>query len=95
MMVKGKIPDKDAVLLHLTRQYLAGKVGRSLDSSLSLEELSSLIGKSSKTISARLAELMGDWYVEKIERGRYRILVTGINYVVSNIIPELKKEKRK
>ena len=90
LTTKSRMSDKDAVLIHLTRQYLAEKLGRSPSSSMSLEELSTIVGKRSKTVSARLAELMSSWYVEKIGRGQYGILPVGIKYVTSAILPALK-----
>ena len=90
LVATSKTSDKDAILIHLTRQYLAERLGRSPSSSMSLEELSAIVGKRSKTVSARLAELMATWYVEKIGRGQYGILPAGIKYVTSAIIPVLK-----
>jgi hypothetical protein len=58
LTAKPKMSDKDAVLVHLTRQYLSEKLGRSQSSSMSLDQLSELVGKRSKTVSARLVELM-------------------------------------
>jgi len=92
---RGKLSDKDAILLQLTGRYLGEKLGKNPDSSLSTEELSNAVGKSPKTISPRLSELTDKWHIEKVEKGRYRILAAGINFVTTNLIPVLKGEKKK
>lgn len=92
---RGKLSDKDAVLLQLTAKYMGEKLGKNSDASVSIEELSNLVGKNPKTISPRISELADKWYIEKVEKGRYKILAAGINYVTSSLIPVLKGEKKK
>ncbi len=92
---RGKISDKDAVLLQLAGRYLGEKLGKNADSSLSIDDISRAVGKSPKTISPRLSELTDKWYIEKVEKGRYRILAAGINYVTTSLIPVIKGEKKK
>lgn len=87
-----KLTIYEGCLLVLIVKYLAYMFGKSDSASLSLEEISSRLGKTKSSISARLSELQSGYLVEKVERGEYRVTSKGLKYFISEVAPRLRGE---
>ena len=60
--------------------------------SLSLDELVTLTGKTKGSISRRMTSMVNDRWVEKPDRGEYKISLVGIKHFLDKVFPNLKEE---
>jgi biotin operon repressor len=78
LVPKEKLTDSEALQFHLLAAYIAAKLGKRSSDVVTKEELQVKLGKSSKTISARLSELVKEGDVVKTEDGGYRLATVAI-----------------
>jgi hypothetical protein len=93
----SKITDKERILTVLSVRYLLNnlqvKIGRQtpVEADVTLYELSQILRKPQKSISARVSELKEDNTIEIIHKGVYRIKPYAIDGLIA-ILNQVKKE---
>lgn len=81
----------DAIILVLLKRYLENVLGIKPEDGVSLGELSELLDKPMKTVSARLSELMRHGEVRRIDKGSYSLTALGLkNALTSSVAREAK-----
>ena len=92
---KKELPDKDVLLLGLLGAYIGHRIGALPKETLSSSELREMLEKTAKITSTRLGELRKSGWIEKTDRGEYRITPLGIfkfrEKRLPKIIAKLKK----
>lgn len=78
LVPKEKLTDSEALQFHLLAAYIACKLGKRSSDIMTKEELQAKVGKSSKTTSARLSELVKEGDVVKTDEGNYRLATVAI-----------------
>jgi len=86
-----KIPVNSAVCIGLTGAYIAKKIGKMEDDSLSPIELGQIIGKATKTVRNELPNLIKNGLIERVEKGKYRITSVGLRTTEKEILPSLRR----
>ena len=86
--------ERDAILLHLVKAYIAYKTGRMEKDSLATAEITSLTGGKSSTVGARLSELVSLGWVERVGRGEYRMTTLGIRNFIDEILPKIESGEK-
>lgn len=92
VLCEKKLTVKQLVGLNLIGAFVSYKLNLLDKTSLSLDELVTLTGKTKGSISRRMTSMVNDRWVEKPERGEYRISLVGIKYFVDKVFPNLKEE---
>jgi len=90
LVPKNILTDNEVLLLSLVTHYLGRKLGLVNCDSRSKEELQAKLGKSGKSTSTRLGELIKNELVTKDHDGRFRITTFGIVQVQKEVIPKIK-----
>lgn len=78
LIPKEKLTDSQALQFYLLAVYMGYRLGKRSTDTMTREELQAKLGKTSKTTSARLSELMKEGRVVKTEDGNYRIATVGV-----------------
>jgi DNA-binding transcriptional ArsR family regulator len=86
-----RIPDKEAILLHLLRAYLAQQLSMGQRDSLPISEILRITGGKPGAIAGRLSELTSEGLVERVGKGEYRVTTLGIKWIVEKVLPKLKE----
>ncbi len=86
---KRILTDSETLALLLLSAYLGYRLGLSDNDSLAKEELQAGLGKSSKIMSTRLAELCRVGLAAKTENGEYRITTLGIKRLQEETLPRI------
>jgi hypothetical protein len=60
--------------------------------SLSLDELTTAISKPKGSISRRITTMVNDRWIERLERGEYKISAVGIKHFLDKVFPDLEEE---
>ncbi|MEM2341913.1 MAG: hypothetical protein QXX94_03175 [Candidatus Bathyarchaeia archaeon] len=74
----ANLPTKSSICLVLLGAYIGNKIGKMQKDTLSVNEISMLIGKARKTVSNEIPNLVESGLVEKVSEGEYRITQLGI-----------------
>jgi hypothetical protein len=82
---RNKLGAKESISLFLTGRYFAFKLDKSTTDSVSLEELAKETGLDSKTLSARLSELVSDGWAERTGRGEFRVNYPLIEAILDSV----------
>ncbi|MDH5687500.1 MAG: hypothetical protein OEZ48_06540 [Candidatus Bathyarchaeota archaeon] len=93
MLSEKKLTVKELVGLNLLGAFVGYKLNLFDDPSLSLDDLVTLTGKNKGSISRRITTLVNDRWVERLERGEYRISTLGVKHFEDEILPNLREEK--
>ncbi len=72
-------------LLFLAKKRIEGLMGLSEKSSAGVVELAEALGVNTKTITARLAELVREGLVQRVERGEYQITMPGLEELINRL----------
>jgi len=83
----------DAITSSLVGAYLGYELKKLPDASLSIQDLSKIIGKTVKTVSNQIAGALKEGIVKKVGKGRYQITNVGVAHFQETIIPRLKALK--
>jgi hypothetical protein len=75
---KEKLTDSETLQLYLLAAYLGYKLGKLTRETMTKEELQAKLGKTPKTTSARLSELVKQGNLVKTEEGTYKIATIAI-----------------
>jgi len=78
LVPKEKLTDSETLQLYLLATYIGHKLGKLAKETMTKEELQAKLGKSPKTTSARLSELVKERYIVKTEEGNYKIATVAI-----------------
>ncbi len=86
------LTDKELILLHLARAYLAHIVGKSSKDSMLIGDVINAIRKPAGTIAGRLSEMSLEEHVARIGKGEYKITTFGLDYFRKTVLPKLKSK---
>jgi len=75
---RKRLPDRDIIMLGLLGAYIGHKLGALQKETLTSAQLRKMLEKSAKITSTRLSELKRLGWIEKTDRGEYRITYLGI-----------------
>ena len=78
LLTRINLPAEKAIAILLFMAQLAGKMGKRGSDSLSIEEISTGIGRAPKTIRNVLVQLQKSGQIDRADRGRYRITSKGL-----------------
>lgn len=78
LLTRINLPAEKAITVLLFMAQLAGKMGKRASDSLSIEEISTGIGRAPKTIRNVLVQLQRSGQIDRADRGRYRITSKGL-----------------
>ena len=92
LMPKEKLTDSETIQLHLLATYVGYRLGKLKQETMTKEELQNKLGKTPKTTSARLSELVKEGNVIKTEEGNYKIATKALKYLQQEIFPETKNK---
>jgi Holliday junction resolvasome RuvABC ATP-dependent DNA helicase subunit len=81
----GLAADK-SILIILFMAYLADKTAKRESDSLSIDEIANGVGKASKTIRNMIVELQRSGFIERADRGRYKITAKGLMQLETSIL---------
>jgi len=93
ILCSKKLTIRELIGLNLIGAFVGYKLNLMDKDSLSLDELVTLTGKSKGSVSGALTHMVGDRWVEKPERGGYRISALGIKQFQEEVFPRLKEGK--
>jgi len=85
--------ERNIIMLNLVKAHVGYKTGRLEKDSLSTVEIQSLTGGKTGTVGARLSELTGLGWVERVGRGEYRISTLGVKSFLDEVLPKIKFEE--
>jgi predicted transcriptional regulator len=91
LLTKGDLAADRAILVILFMAYLANKTAKRESDLLSIEEISNGVGKASKTIRNMIVQLQRSGFIERAERGRYKITPKGLMQLEASTLNESKK----
>jgi len=75
---RRRLPDRDVIMLGLLGAYIGYKLGKREKDTLTSAQIRKMLEKNAKITSTRLSELKRQGWIEKTERGEYRITHLGI-----------------
>jgi hypothetical protein len=78
LLTRINLPAEKAIMVLLFMAQLAGKMGKRTSDSMSIEEISTGIGRAPKTIRNVLVQLQRSNQIDRADRGRYRITAKGL-----------------
>ena len=78
LLTRINIPAEKAITVLLFMAQLANKMGKRTSDSLSIEEISTGVGRAPKTIRNVLVQIQRTGQIDRAERGRYRITSKGL-----------------
>lgn len=78
LLTRINLPAERAIAVLLFMAQLANKMGKRQSDSLSIEEISTGVGRAPKTIRNVLVQIQRIGLIERADRGRYRITSKGL-----------------
>jgi Holliday junction resolvasome RuvABC ATP-dependent DNA helicase subunit len=78
LLTRINLPAEKAITILLFMAQLAGKMGKREGDSLTIEEISTGVGRAPKTIRNVLVQLQRAGFIDRADRGRYRITSKGL-----------------
>ncbi|UCE43679.1 MAG: hypothetical protein JSV57_04805 [Candidatus Bathyarchaeota archaeon] len=92
ILCEKKLTVKELIGLNLIGAFVGHKLNLLDKISLTLDELAALTGKTKGSVSRRITSMVNDRWVEKPERGEYKISLVGIKHFKEKVFPNLKEE---
>ena len=86
LLTRINLPAERAITILLFMAQLAGKMGKREGDTLSIEEISTGVGRAPKTIRNVLVQLQRLGLIDRADRGRYRITTKGLMELEGNLI---------
>jgi len=80
----NSLPVTEAVTLFLTKRYIEHALGLKDSPTASASEISAALGKSEKTTSGRLSELLQKGFIRRLDRGDYTITTLALKSFVES-----------
>ena len=90
LMPKEKLTDSETLQFCLLAAYIGYRLGKLSRETMTKEELQTKLGKTPKTTSARLSELVKEGNVIKTEEGNYKITTKAIKELQQEILPKIR-----
>jgi len=78
LLTRINLPAEKAIAVLLFMAQLANKMGKRPSDSLSIEEISTGVGRAPKTIRNVLVQIQKSGVIERADRGKYRITSKGL-----------------
>jgi len=78
LLTRISLPAEKAIVVLLFMAQLAGKMGKRDSDSLTIEEISTGVGRAPKTIRNVLVQIQRLGLIDRTDRGRYRITSKGL-----------------
>jgi DNA-binding transcriptional ArsR family regulator len=78
LLANAKLPTAHAINIFLFTAYVTAKIGNRGSDTVEIDQLTTGIGKSQKTVRNTLVDLQKNGLVERAERGNYRITQKGL-----------------
>ncbi|UCC33863.1 MAG: hypothetical protein JSW53_02340 [Candidatus Bathyarchaeota archaeon] len=92
ILCEKKLTVKELIGLNLIGTFVGYKLNLLDKISLTLGELTALTGKTKGSVSRRITSMVNDRWVEKPERGEYKISLAGIRHFIEKVFPNLKED---
>jgi predicted transcriptional regulator len=92
LLTRNDLSADKAILVILFMAHLAGKMAKRSSDSLSIEEIANGVGKASKTIRNVLVELQKSGFIEREDRGKYKVTAKGLMQLETSLLNRSKKE---
>jgi len=92
ILCEKKLTVPEMIGLNLIGAFAGYKLNLLEKASLSLDELVTLTGKTKGSVSRRMTSMVNDRWVEKPDRGEYKISPVGIKHFLDKVFPNLKEE---
>lgn len=86
-----ELTDSELILAYLVATYAGNQIGMAEDDNLSMADLLDKTRKPAGTVAGRLSELVGELYVERVGRGKYRVTAYGVKEFMEEILPRLEE----
>jgi len=86
LLTRINLPAERAITVLLFMAQLAGKMGKREGDTLSIEEISTGVGRALKTIRNVLVQLQRLGLIDRADRGRYRITTKGLMELEGTLI---------
>ena len=93
ILSRKKLTIRELVGLNLIGAFVGYKLNLMDRDALNLDDLVNLTGKGKGSVSGALTHMVGNRWVEKPERGGYRISALGIKQFQEEVFPKLKEAK--
>jgi hypothetical protein len=91
LLTRNDLATDKSILVILFMAHLASKTAKRDSDSLSIEEIANGVGKALKTIRNVIVELQKSGFIERSDRGRYRITSKGLMQLESSLLNGSKK----
>jgi hypothetical protein len=85
LLTRINMPAERAIIILLFMAQLASKMGKREGETLTIEEISTGVGRAPKTIRNVLVQLQRLGLIDRVDRGRYRITSKGLMELERNI----------
>ena len=85
LLTKINLPAEKAITVLLFMSHLTSKMGKRDSDSLSIEEISTGVGRAPKTIRNVLVQLQRLGFIERADRGKYHITARGLMELEGNL----------
>jgi predicted transcriptional regulator len=91
LLTRNDLPADKAILVILFMAHLANKTAKRDSDSLSIEEIANGVGKAPKTIRNVIVELQRSGFIERAERGMYKVTAKGLMQLETSLLNSSKK----
>ena len=91
LLTRNDLPADKAILVILFMAHLASKTGKRDSDSVSIEEIANGVGKASKTIRNVIVELQKFGFIEREDRGMYKVTAKGLMRLETSLVNSSKK----
>lgn len=91
LLTRNELPADKSILVILFMAHLASKTAKRDSDSLSIEEIANGVGKASKTIRNVIVELQKSGFIEREERGMYKVTGKGLMQLETSLLKSSKK----
>lgn len=91
LLTRNDLAADRAILVILFMAHLASKTAKRNSDSLSIDEIANGVGKASKTIRNVIVELQRSGFIERANRGMYKITAKGLMQLETSLLNGSKK----
>jgi len=94
ILIKSSLSTDQAIGLTLLGAHLAHKIGKRELEEMTVEEIAKSTNKAMKTIRNTLVQMVNANIIERIDRGTYKITISGIKEVHESVLALLEGEQK-
>lgn len=91
LLMRNDLAADKAILIILFMAYLADKTAKHDTDSLSIEEIVNGVGKAMKTIRNMIVKLQKSGFIERANRGKYKITAKGLMQLETTLLNNSRK----